>query len=116
MCICTSSQSLCLPFDGRITNPVMLHRINGSVQHMSHGFGRSKAFKLTDTGTAELDQYQILHRTVKQADKFNLCRWNSEAVEGFTGREQTRCRDINDVGPTECFGGVGRCGRMLLKC
>lgn len=113
--MCTSSQSFCLPFDGRITNPVMLHRINGSVQHTSLGFGRAKAFKLTGIGTAELDQYQVLHRTVKQADKFSLYRWNSEAVKGFTGCEQTRCRDINDVGLTECFGGIGRCGRMLLS-
>ena len=30
-CICTSSQSFCLPFDERITTPVKLHRVSGSV-------------------------------------------------------------------------------------
>jgi hypothetical protein len=65
----------------------MLHRISGAVQHMSLGFGRAQAFKLTDTRTAELDQYQVLHRTVRQADKFSRYRWNSEAVKGFAGCE-----------------------------
>jgi len=65
----------------------MLQRISGAVRHMSLGFGRAKAFKLTDSGTAELDQYQVLQRKVRQADKFSLHRWNSEAVEGFAGCE-----------------------------
>jgi hypothetical protein len=58
-CICTSSQSFCLPFDRRMTNPVMLHCINWNEQHMPLGFGRAKAFKLTDTGTVERDHYQV---------------------------------------------------------